>query len=170
MDIGIGLPAAIPWADARALAALAPVALAVAVAGCGGSSGTRIPDVRKLPLVDGARAVAQSRVCDRGASAYCALELVVVDPRYATSAALVSAEHAQLKRHGWTGANGDTGDERAADSPGGKLRVTYATAYGELKGIDLGWVKRSRTTALTLSHLFFRGVSAMSILLEVGSS
>jgi hypothetical protein len=152
------------------LAALATVALAIALGGCGGSSGAHTPDVRKLPLADGARAVAQTRVCDRGASAYCALELVVVDPRYATSAALVSAERARLKRDGWTGASGDTGDERAADSPGGKLRVTYATAYGELHGIDVGWVKRSRTTTLALSHAMFARASAMSILLEVGPS
>jgi hypothetical protein len=154
------------------LAALATVAVALALGlgGCGGTSGTHTPDLRKLPLVDGARAVAQTRVCDRGASAYCALELVVVDPRYATSAALVSAEHAQLKRHGWTGAGGDTGDERAADSPGGKLRVTYATPYGELKGIIFGPVKRSRTTTLALSHAMFARASAMSVLLELGPS
>src|ERR1700738_2333467 len=50
------------------LAALATVALAVALGGCGGSSGAHTPDLRKLPLADGARAVAQTRVCDRGAS------------------------------------------------------------------------------------------------------
>ena len=152
------------------LAALATVALAVALAGCGASSGTRIPELRRLPLVEGAGVVAQSRVCDRGASAYCAIELVVVDSRYATSTALVSAERAQLRRHGWTGASGDTGDERAADSPGGKLRVTYATAYGELKGIDFLWIKRSRATARALSHAMFARAPAMSILLEPGAS
>jgi hypothetical protein len=82
----------------------------------------------------------------------------------------MSAERAQLKRHGWTGASGETGDERAADSPGGKLRVTYATAYGELHGIDELWVKRSRTTTLALSHAMFARASAMSILLELGPS
>ena len=45
---------------------------------------------------------------------------------------------------GWTGANADTGQQRAADSPGHKLRLTYAPAAGDLQGIDLGWIKRSR--------------------------
>ena len=48
--------------------------------------------------------------------------------------------------------------------------MTYATAYGDLKGIDLGWIKRSRTITLALSRALFDRASAMSVMLEVGSS
>jgi hypothetical protein len=113
--------------------------------------------------------IAQVRSCDRGASAYCAIELVVVDRHYVTSAGLVAGEHAQLRRHGWSGASSDTTGEHAADSPGHKLRVTYATADGDLLGIDQGWIKRSRVTALALSRTLFQRASAMSVMLELGA-
>lgn len=124
----------------------------------------------KLPLASGTKIVVQTRSCDGGASAYCALELVVTGARYPTSAALVKEEHALLLKRGWTGGNADTGDERAADSPGHKLRVTYATAFGELKDIDYVWVKRSRATALALARALFARSSTMALLLEVGAS
>ena len=69
-----------------------------------------------------------------------------------------------------SGATADNGNERAADSPGDKLRVTYATAASELGNIDLAFVKRSRATALALSRALFGRASAMAVLLEVGSS
>jgi hypothetical protein len=75
-----------------------------------------------------------------------------------------------LLKSGWTGADADSGEQRAADSPGHKLRVTYATAYGDLKGIDLGWIKRSRKLTLALSRAIFDHAAAMSMLLEVGAS
>ncbi len=84
--------------------------------------------------------------------------------------ALVKDEHALLLKNGWTGANAETGEQHAADSPGHKLRVTYATAFGDLKGIDLGWIKRSRTLTLALSHALFAHTAAMSMLLEMGAS
>ena len=143
---------------------------AAAITGCGTSAAGRNPQLRNLPLVQGAHIVAQVRSCDRQANGFCALELVVVDSRYRTSEDLVAGEHGVLRSQGWTGANGDTGDEHAADSPGHKLRVTYATPYGDLKGIDLGFVKRNPGIAVALSRTFFARSSAMSVLLEIGAA
>ena len=114
--------------------------------------------------------VAQAVQCDRGANAFCSLQLAVVDLRYRTSQQLADAEHDLVKRSGWTGADADTGDERAAESPGHKLRITFATAYGDLKGVDVGWIRRSRQVALALSKAMFDRASAVSIELEHGSS
>jgi hypothetical protein len=150
----------------RAPALLAPLAL---LAGCG-QSGVKVPDSTRLPLVSGARVVQQVRQCDRGANAFCSLELVVVDPRYRNSLDLLTGEHQHLMSLGWTGANAEIGEERAADSPGHKLRVTFSTAGGDLKGIDLGWIHRSRKTALALSHALFAHSSALSVMLEYGPS
>jgi hypothetical protein len=121
-------------------------------------------------MVAGASVVAEVKQCDRGANSFCALELVVVDTRYKTSRDLVRSEHRLLKRSGWSSANADTGEQRAADSPGHKLRVTYATAYGDLKGIDLGWIQRPRKITLALSHALFDRSAAMSIMLEIGNA
>jgi hypothetical protein len=125
--------------------------------------------VSSLPLVDGARVAVSERVCDKGANPYCALELVVLDDRFRTSTQLVEAEHRLLRSRGWTGVGADTGDEHAAQSPGDQVRVTYATAYGDLKGYAYGWVRRSRSVALALSRAMFAQRTAMSVLLEVGS-
>jgi hypothetical protein len=114
--------------------------------------------------------VAAVRQCDRGSGPFCAVELVVVARRYRTSDALLASERRQLRKLGWTGTGGDTGDEQAADSPGHKLRLTYATAYGDLKGIDLGWIQRSRRITLALSHVLFNRSAAMSLMLELGAS
>jgi hypothetical protein len=144
--------------------------LAVALAGCGQRSTSRRPSLGELPLVRGARIVANVQQCDRGASGFCAIELVVVDRRYHSSDALVTGEHHRLRKQGWAAAGGDTGDERAAESPGRRLRVTYATAYGELKGIDLKWIQRPRTITMALSRTMFDRDPAMSLLLETGPS
>jgi hypothetical protein len=145
---------------------IAPLAL---LAGCGGS-GVKVPDLSRLPLVSGARIVQQVRQCDRGTNSFCALELVVVDPGYHTSLDLLNGEHQRLMSLGWTGANAEIGEERAADSPGHKLRVTFATDNGDLKGIDLGWIHRSRKTAVALSHALFNHSAALSVMLEYGPS
>jgi hypothetical protein len=129
-----------------------------------------VPDSARLPLVSGAQIVQRVRQCDRGANAFCSLELVVVDPRYHNSLDLLTDEHQHLMSLGWTGANAEIGEERAADSPGHKLRVTFSTAGGDLKGIDLGWIHRSRKTALALSHALFDHSSALSVMLEYGPS
>ena len=155
----------------RALVALVAVAaLGAAIAGCGSGSGSHRPNLTQLPLVDGANVVAQVHSCDRGKNAYCAIELVVVDRRYKTSTDLVKEEHAQLRQHGWTGGQGDFSQQKAADSPGHKLRVTYATAAGDLRGVDLGSIQRPREITLALSRTMFDQAPAMSIMLEVGAS
>jgi hypothetical protein len=153
------------------LAALgALLVLGASIAGCGSSAASRKPDLGQLPLVNGASVIAEVHSCDRGANAFCAIELVIVDHRYKTSTDLVEQEHAQLRKHGWTGGQGDTGDQKAADSPGHKLRVTYATAAGDLRGIDLGTIQRPRGITLALSRAMFDQSPAMSIMLEVGAS
>jgi hypothetical protein len=139
-------------------------------AGCGGS-GPQAPAVSKLPLIDGASVIAQTQQCDGGANAYCAVEMVIVDRRFHTSTDLMHAERDRLTGLGWSLADGDTGNEHAADSPGHKLRVTYATAEADLQGIDLGWIKRPQGITLTLSRLMFERVppAAISVMLEQGS-
>jgi hypothetical protein len=151
-----------------ALAALA--ALGAAIAGCGSSGGPHRPNLAQLPLVDGANVVAQVHSCDRGKHAYCAIELVVVDRHYKNSTDLVEDEHQKLRAHGWTGGQGDFSQQKAADSPGHKLRVTYATAYGDLRGVDLGTIQRPRKITLALSRVMFDQAPAMSIMLEVGAA
>lgn len=112
----------------------------------------------------------QVRECDRGKNGFCALALVVVGPRYVSSDELLAGEHLELRKHRWSGGQGDIGGEHAADSPGHKLRVTYANPYTDLMGIDLGWIHRPRAIAVTLAHAMFAQSPAMSIMLEVGTS
>lgn len=155
----------------RALVALVGLAaLAAVIAGCGSGGGQHRPNLTQLPLVDGASVVAQVRSCDRGKNAYCAIELVVTDSRYRNSTDLVEEEHSQLRKHGWTGGEGDFSQQKAADSPGHKLRVTYATAAGDLRGVDLGSIQRPREITLALSRTMFDQAPAMSIMLEVGAA
>jgi hypothetical protein len=148
-----------------------PLALLTALwlAGCGASGATRKPSVRDLPLVHGAQVIAKVNLCDKGANAFCALDVVIVDRQYRSAEQLFTDEHLRLKARGWTITGGDTGDERAADSPGHKLRLTYSTASGDLQGIDLGWIARPRPITLTLSHLLFAGTPALSMMLEAGT-
>ena len=154
---------------ARRLGALLCATTLVALAGCGQSSGGT-PDLAKLPLPPGAHVALKVERCDKGANAFCAWELVVNSTTARSADALVKDEHALLLKNGWTGANAETGEQHAADSPGHKLRVTYATAFGDLKGIDLGWIKRSRTVTLALSRALLARAAAMSMLLETGAS
>ena len=151
-----------------ALRLLAALAIVLALGGCGSSGTEHTPNLAGLPLVSGARVVAQSLKCDRGANAFCGWELVVVAPRFRSSNELLLSEHVHLQSLGWTGANADIGGERAADSPGHKLHLTFGTADSDLKGIDLGWIKRSRTITLALSRQMFAKVPSLSIVLEDG--
>jgi hypothetical protein len=144
------------------------LALAAGLTACGQGTAARDPKIQSLPLLAGAKVVAQVRRCDRGARAFCAQELVVVDPRYKTSEGLLSGEHRRLRQLRWTGTNGDITDEHAAESPGHKLRVTYATAASDLTGIDLGLIQRSRSTALALSRTMYARLAAISVMLEAG--
>ncbi len=154
----------------RALWLAALPLVIIGLVACGSGGGDQVPNVAGLPLVNGARVVTQAKQCDPGSSAFCAVEMVVVDPKFGSSQQLVKGERLHLLAAGWTRINGDTGDEIAAQSPGHKLRVTYATASGDLKGIDLGWIQRSRPITLALSQALFNRDSAMSVMLELGSS
>ena len=109
------------------------------------------------------------RQCDKGSDAYCAIEMVIIAPKFHTSWQLVNAETRLLQRRRWTGEEAINGDEHAAQSPGDKLRVTYATAYGDLQGIDLGWIQRSHRITTALSEAMFHRGAVMSLMLEVGS-
>lgn len=147
---------------------LALPALVIALGGCGQNVSPGSLSLAELPLVDGASVATQVRQCDRGANAYCAIEAVIVDRRFRSAGALMASEHRHLGKLGWSGSAGDNGDERAAESPGHKLRVTYATAAGDLIGIDQGWIKRPRSIELTLSRVLFDRMPAISIMLEAG--
>lgn len=140
------------------------------LAGCGGSgNSSSVPlSLSRVPLVPGSQVVARTRQCDRGANAFCAVELVLVHRDYPSSGALVTAERAVLKGMGWLDASGDFGDEHAADSPGHKLHVTYATALIDLTGVDEEWIKRPRAITLTLSREVFARLPAMTLTLEAG--
>jgi hypothetical protein len=144
-------------------------AVALVAAGCG-SSGSRGPSLSGVPLVPGTQVVEHVRRCDPGANPYCAVQLVVVDKHASSSQALLIAERQHLKSLGWTLTEADTGDEAAANSPGHKLRLTYATAALDLKDIDLGWIRRSPKIGLALSRAMFDRDSAISLMLQTGSA
>ncbi|MGN6168073.1 MAG: hypothetical protein ACTHQQ_07850 [Solirubrobacteraceae bacterium] len=148
-------------------AAAIVVGSVVVLSGCGGSD--RNPQLAALPLVRGAHVASKVRVCDRGSNHYCALELVLTAPDYASPRDFVLAESKLLRAHGWSGASAQTGDELADESPGNKLRLTYATAYGDLHDIEFGWVQRTRRTEKALSSQMFAGAVAISAQLQVGS-
>lgn len=154
---------------AGAAAVFAIAAAALAVGGCGGGGAHAIAIGRsRLPLVPGARVAAQATQCDKGANAFCALELLVVDRSFSSSGALVTREHQILRRSGWSQAVGATGDEQAAGTPDHGLQVVYATALGDLTGVDLKWIKRPRLFTLALSSAVFARLPAMSVILERG--
>ena len=80
----------------------------------------------------------------------------------------MESEHERLHHLGWTTSAGDDGDEVAADSPGHKLRVTYATALDDMIGLDEKWIQRPWPIWASLSQTMFSRTPAMSVLLEVG--
>lgn len=146
-------------------------ALAVAVAGCGaGGSATRNLSASSIPLVAGARVFAATRSCDRGANAYCALQLVVVGPSYHSSQALLVSEQARLRALHWTDTVGDTTKERSADSPHNRLRLSYALAFDDLESWDKNSVRRRASIARALSAVIFDRLPALSLMLQAGSS
>jgi hypothetical protein len=147
---------------------LAAAALAVGLGGCGQQAATSSPRLTQLPLVPGASIVTRVNQCDKGKNAFCAIEAVIVDPRFASSVDLVKAERDHLKSSGWMGVAPDDGQQRAAASPGQKFRITYATAAADLLGIDLDWIKRPRPITRRLAHEMFNRSAAMSVLLEAG--
>jgi hypothetical protein len=151
----------------RVRAALITATTAALLAGCG--SGAHTPKLLSLPLTPGTRIQTQVNRCNRGSNAYCATELVLVNPSYRSSRALVLAERDRLKADGWIGASPYTGLELADESPHHKLRVTYATAADDLQGVELGWIRRPWPIVSALDGSLFDRTSAISVLLEVGS-
>lgn len=155
----------------RILTALMVCAAVLSITGCGRSSkASRQPTVAGVPLTPGAKIVDQVSSCDRGANPYCSLQLVVVDSRFRNSTQLLDSETKHLYSLGWTETGGDTGQEKAVDSPGNKLRLTYAIASDDLKALDLGWIHRRRPIAKALSGVMFGRAPALSIMLESGSA
>ncbi len=146
------------------------IAVALMAAGCGQAALSRSPSLAAVPLTGGTRVVAHTRRCDRGANAYCAIQLVAIGDHYGSSAALLANERRHLKSLGWTLAGAETGDEHAAESPGHRLRLTYATAALDLKDLDLGFIQRSPMIGRALSRTMFARASALSLMLETGSS
>jgi hypothetical protein len=152
----------------RLIPLLVPALSAFALAGCGSGGSPGPVSLRQLPLIPGASVISETSRCDKGANAFCAIQAVIVDRRAHSSGALVENEHRQLHSLGWTTSAGDDGVEVAADSPGHKLRVTYATAINDLIGIDEKWIVRQRSIGLSLAQTVFSHIPAMSILLQVG--
>jgi hypothetical protein len=140
----------------------------LALAGCGSGGASGALSLSQLPLVPGASVVTQTRQCDNGAHAFCAIQAVIVDPHAHSSGGFMQSEHERLHHLGWTTSAGDDGDEVAADSPGHKLRVTYATALDDMIGLDEKWIQRPWPIWASLSQTMFSRTPAMSVLLEVG--
>ena len=138
--------------------------------GCGASQAQRTPTASDIPLVPGAEIAVQAHACDRGSRVFCAIDLVVVNRRYASSDVLALDESHVLRKHGWSLANGDTSLQTAANSPGHKLRLTFATATGDLREIDLGTINRPWPITYGLSNTMFDRTAAMSMRLEIGAS
>ncbi len=141
---------------------------AILLSGCG--TADRTPSVQGLPLASGSHVVVRQKVCDKGSDAYCAVEMVVRGASYPNSRSLALAEKLILKQRRWSKVNAPVGLELAADSPGDRLRVTYAGAGAELQAIDLGWIQRSRQISLALSREIFNHRAAMAILLQLGTT
>ena len=96
--------------------------------------------------------------------------LVVTDPHYVSSDLLALDESQLLKKHGWSLADGDTAYQSGANSPGHKLRLTFASATGDLRQIVLGQINRPWPITYALSNTMFDRKAAMSMRLEVGAS
>jgi hypothetical protein len=156
-----------------ALAGIAVVAVVVivAVVAASGRGGTpRAIGLRNVPLPAGTRVATRVRSCDRGSNSYCALQLVIVGDRYPSSTALRTAYRQELSKLGWTTAKGPDGNETAADSPGHELRLTYATPYEDLLGVDSKWIQRTSAISHSLSAMMFDRAPALSIMLVRGPS
>ncbi|MGH2856322.1 MAG: hypothetical protein ACRDMJ_02425 [Solirubrobacteraceae bacterium] len=151
------------------MAALAAAGLALS--GCGGVGGNpRAVGLYNIPLPTGARIVEHTRSCDRGANAYCSIQLVVTGGGYDTSAHMLSGEQAHLQSLGWGRSQGETGHEHGAESPGSEWRLDYGTAYQDLLAIDLGWIQRTPRISHALSDVVFERRPAISIRLVRGAS
>lgn len=155
----------------RARAVLTAILGCLAVVGCGQTADHR-PSLQAgaVPLVGGAHVVARVRSCDRGGNAYCALQLVVVSRGFRSSTDLLAGEARRLRGLGWTSTIGDTPQERSADSPGHRLRLSYALASDDLRSWDQGTLKRRPGIARALAYAMFRRAPTLSLMLQTGSS
>jgi hypothetical protein len=159
------------WALAGAgviVAAMLAVAVIVVATGRGGTP--RDLGLTNIPMPAGTRVMINVRSCDRGVHSYCALQVVIVGDRYRTSEALRQTYGTQLLKLGWTTTKGPDGNETAADSPGHELRLTFATAYEDLLGIDSNWIQRTAAISHSLSAAMFNRAPALSLMLLRGSS
>ena len=161
----------VKMASRRLLATGLMAAAAASLAGCGGQGRTPVSaSLAEVPLAPGAKVVWHQRRCDAGVSSYCSVQFVLAGPRYPSSAALRDAQRAVLKRAGWGSAHGDTDAERAAQSPHGNLRMTYATAFNDLLSIDQGTIERAPGVSRALSRQLFSQTPALSGILQTGIS
>jgi hypothetical protein len=152
-------------------ALLSALAVLAALAGCGAiPAARRSPTADQVPLVPGSQVVAQTRRCDQGSNAFCAIDLVVVNRNYQSSDILARDQSHELRKRGWSLAGGDTSLQSAANSPGHKLRLTFSTASGDLREIDLGVINRPWPITYALSSSMFDRAAAMSMRLEIGAS
>jgi hypothetical protein len=161
----------VKMASRRLLATGLVAAAAAGLAGCGGQGQTPVSaSLADVPLAPGAKVVWHQRRCDAGVSSYCSVQFVLAGPRYSSSAALRDAQRAVLKRAGWASAHGETDAERAAQSPHGNLRMTYATAFNDLLSIEQGTIERAPGVSRALSHQLFSQTPALSGILQTGIS
>ena len=151
-------------------ALLCAFALAALLGGCGAAAPARTPTASDIPLLPGAKITTEVQHCDPGSRVFCSIELVVLDRSYTSSDILAHDESRNLRKAGWSLADGDTGTESSANSPGHKLRLIYSTAQDDLEQIDLGTITRQREIVLAMSKAMFDDAAAMSMVLEVGST
>jgi hypothetical protein len=101
---------------------------------------------------------------------FCALDMVVVAPRFRSADALIGEQRRRLRSLGWTLQQSEVGQEQSAVSPGQKFRLIFATAPGDLLALDEGWVQRPHAISLALARTVFDRVPALSLSLEAGPS
>ena len=140
----------------------------IVASGRGGTRGAI--GLRNIPMLAGTRVLNTVRSCDHGVHPYCTLQVVMVGDRYPTSQALRQTYGAKLLKLGWSTTKGPDGNETAADSPGHELRLTFATAYEDLLGVDSNWIQRTAAISHSLSSAMFDRAPALSIMLFRGSS
>jgi hypothetical protein len=95
---------------------------------------------------------------------------VIAGDRYQSSQAPRTTYGANLRNLGWTTTKGPDGNETAADSPGHELRLTFATAYEDLLGVDSNWIQRTAAISHALSAAMFARTPTLSLMLLRGSS
>ena len=154
----------------RAARGAGAAALALALGGCASGSPPGRPAAHAVPLVARTAIVAQARVCDRGSHSYCAREFVLASPHHLLDAGVLKvAERTLLHNSGWRRTEGQTYDEFAADSPGDRLRITYATAEQDLLAIDERRIDRPPRIVRALAETLFAREPAISVIVQAGS-